>query len=63
MTTLPRTEDEIEIVAEVREGEYGGKLAAIEPGGAEFISRAVRRLAADAVDVGSCDGVIEVLGE
>ncbi len=37
MTTLPRTEDEIEIVAEVREGEYGGKLAAIEPGGAEFI--------------------------
>ena len=37
MTTLPRTEAEIEIVAEVREGEYGGKLAAIEPGGAEFI--------------------------
>ena len=37
MTTLPRTEDEIEIVAEVREGEYGGKLAAIEPGGAKFI--------------------------
>ncbi|HEY5456954.1 MAG TPA: cytosine permease [Acidothermaceae bacterium] len=37
MTTLPRTEAEVEIVAEVREGEYGGKLAAIEPGGAEFI--------------------------
>jgi len=37
VTTLPRTEAEIEIVAEVREGEYGGKLAAIEPGGAEFI--------------------------
>ena len=37
MTTLPRTEAEIEIVAEVREGEYGGKLTAIEPGGAEFI--------------------------
>jgi hypothetical protein len=37
VTTLPRTEDEIQIVAEVREGEYGGKLAAIEPGGAEFI--------------------------
>lgn len=37
MTTLPRTADEIEIVAEVREGEYGGKLTAIEPGGAEFI--------------------------
>ncbi len=37
MTTLPRTEAEIEIVAEVREGEYGGKLTAVEPGGAEFI--------------------------
>ncbi|HEY3924619.1 MAG TPA: cytosine permease [Acidothermaceae bacterium] len=37
MTTLPRTEAEIEIVAEVREGEYGGKLTTIEPGGAEFI--------------------------
>jgi NCS1 family nucleobase:cation symporter-1 len=37
VTTLPRTADEIEIVAEVREGEYGGKVAAIEPGGAEFI--------------------------
>jgi len=37
VTTLPRTEAEVEIVAEVREGEYGGKLAAIEPGGAEFI--------------------------
>jgi NCS1 family nucleobase:cation symporter-1 len=35
--TLPRTEAEIEIVAEVREGEYGGTLTAIEPGGAEFI--------------------------
>jgi NCS1 family nucleobase:cation symporter-1 len=37
VTTLPRTEAEIEIVAEVREGEYGGTLTAIEPGGAEFI--------------------------
>jgi nucleobase:cation symporter-1, NCS1 family len=37
VTTLPRTEAEIEIVAEVREGEYGGKLTTIEPGGAEFI--------------------------
>ncbi len=37
MTTLPRTEAEIEIVAELREGEYGGKLTAIEPGGAELI--------------------------
>ncbi len=37
MTTLPRTEAEIEIVAEVREGEYGGSLTAVEPGGAEFI--------------------------
>ena len=37
MTTLPRTEAEIEIVAEVREGEYGGKLTVVEPGGAEFI--------------------------
>jgi NCS1 nucleoside transporter family len=37
VTTLPRTEAEIEIVAEVREGEYGGSLTAVEPGGAEFI--------------------------
>ncbi len=37
MTTLGRTADEIEIVAEVREGEYGGSLVAVEPGGAEFI--------------------------
>jgi nucleobase:cation symporter-1, NCS1 family len=37
VTTLGRTADEIEIVAEVREGEYGGSLVSVEPGGAEFI--------------------------
>ena len=38
MTTSAHTkESDLEIVAPIREGEYGGKVAAIEPGGAEFI--------------------------
>jgi NCS1 nucleoside transporter family len=34
--------DTLSVVAEVREGEYGAKVAAIEPGGAEFIPLADR---------------------
>ena len=37
MTTLGRATDDVEIVAEVREGEYGESLSTVEPGGAEFI--------------------------
>jgi NCS1 family nucleobase:cation symporter-1 len=37
VTTLGRAEAEIEIVAEVREGDYGARLGMIEPGGAEYI--------------------------
>ena len=37
MTTLGRATDDVEIVAEVREGEYGGSLSTVEPGGAEYI--------------------------
>jgi NCS1 nucleoside transporter family len=36
-TSAKTTEDALSIVAPVREGEYGGKVAAIEPGGAELI--------------------------
>src|SRR5262249_8248201 len=28
---------QVEIIAEIREGHYGAKVAAVEPGGAEFI--------------------------
>jgi NCS1 nucleoside transporter family len=37
VTTLGRATEDVEIVAEVREGEYGNRLAMIEPGGAEYI--------------------------
>jgi NCS1 nucleoside transporter family len=36
-TSARTTQNDLEIVAPIREGEYGGKVAAIEPGGAEFI--------------------------
>src|SRR4030088_3446407 len=29
--------DDVEVIADVREGEYGTKIGAVEPGGAEFI--------------------------
>jgi NCS1 nucleoside transporter family len=37
VTTLGRTTEDVQIVAEVREGEYGGSLSTVEPGGAEYI--------------------------
>jgi NCS1 family nucleobase:cation symporter-1 len=37
VTTLGRATEDVEIVAEVREGEYGDRLIAVEPGGAEYI--------------------------
>src|SRR5438552_5652094 len=42
VTTLGRATDDVEIVAEVREGEYGESLSTVEPGGAEFIPLADR---------------------
>ncbi len=39
MTAFKSVDDgEVRVVAQVREGEYGSKVAAVEPGGAEFIS-------------------------
>jgi NCS1 nucleoside transporter family len=37
MATSPDVEGALSVTAEVREGEYGAKVAAVEPGGAEFI--------------------------
>jgi nucleobase:cation symporter-1, NCS1 family len=38
VTTSEKTnESDVGIVAQVREGEYGGRVAAVEPGGAEYI--------------------------
>jgi NCS1 family nucleobase:cation symporter-1 len=42
VTTSTRTNSEIEVVAEVRDGEYGARVAAVEPGGAEFIPEGER---------------------
>jgi nucleobase:cation symporter-1, NCS1 family len=37
MATTPEIDGAVGVVAEVREGEYGAKVAAVEPGGAEYI--------------------------
>jgi NCS1 nucleoside transporter family len=38
VTTSRRIDEyDVEVVAEVREGEYGGRVVTVEPGGAEFI--------------------------
>jgi len=42
MATTPDVESALSITAEVREGEYGAKVAAVEPGGAEYIPLAER---------------------
>jgi NCS1 nucleoside transporter family len=37
MATTPVTKGALSVTADVRQGEYGAKVAAVEPGGAEFI--------------------------
>ena len=37
MATTPDVESAVSVTAEVREGEYGAKVNAVEPGGAEYI--------------------------
>src|SRR5690349_21362279 len=42
MATSPEVDGAVTVTAQVREGEYGAKVAAVEPGGAEYIPLAER---------------------
>jgi NCS1 nucleoside transporter family len=42
MAATPEIDHALSVTAEVREGEYGAKIGAVEPGGAEFIPLAER---------------------